>query len=37
MRLERGLEGRDEVLKLVHGQAGEIQELCRTRLQVGEL
>jgi hypothetical protein len=36
MRLERGLKGRDEALKLVQGQAGEIQELCRAGLQVSE-
>jgi hypothetical protein len=35
--LERGLEGQDELLKLVERQAGEIQELCGTILHVGEL
>ena len=30
--LERGLEGRDELLKLVERQAGEIQELHRAGL-----
>ena len=34
--LERGFKGRDRLLKLVEGQAGEIQELCRARLQIGE-
>src|SRR5262245_22303248 len=37
MRLERRLEGRDEQLKLVEGQTGEIQELRGTGLQIGEL
>src|SRR5215472_12103928 len=32
--VERGLKGRDQLLKLVEGQAGEIQELCGTRLQI---
>jgi len=32
MGLERGLEGRDELLKLVERQAGEIQELHRAGL-----
>jgi hypothetical protein len=30
--LERGLEGRDQLLKLVERQAGEIQELHRAGL-----
>jgi len=34
--LERGLEGRDQLLKLVEGHAGEIQELYRAGLQLGE-
>jgi len=34
--LERGLEGRDELLKLVKRHAGEIQELHRAGLQVSE-
>jgi len=34
--VERGLEGRDQLLKLVEGQAGEIQELGWTGLQIGE-
>jgi hypothetical protein len=34
--LERGLEGRDEELKLVEGYTGEIQELHRAGLQRGE-
>jgi hypothetical protein len=32
MALERGLEGRDQLLKLVERQAGEIQERHRTGL-----
>jgi len=35
-RVERGLEGRDQLLKLVEGQAGEIQELHWAGLQVSE-
>jgi hypothetical protein len=34
--LERDLEGRDQLLKLVESQAGEIQELYWTGLQVSE-
>src|SRR6266849_655534 len=34
--LERGLEGRDQLLKLVEGHTGEIQELHRAGLQLGE-
>src|SRR5437879_5322137 len=34
--VERGIEGRDQLLKLVEGQTGEIQELCGARLQLGE-
>src|SRR5262249_12146417 len=34
--LERRLKGRDQLLKLVERQAGEIQELCGARLQIGE-
>jgi hypothetical protein len=37
MRLERRLKGRDEELKLVERQAGEIEELCRVGLHIGEL
>jgi hypothetical protein len=36
MGVERGLEGRDELLKLVERQAGEIQELQRAGLHIGE-
>ena len=36
MRLERGLKGRDQLLKLVEGQAGEIQELRGAGLHIGE-
>jgi len=35
-RVERGLEGRHQLLKLVEGHAGEIQELHRAGLQLGE-
>jgi len=35
--LERGLKGWDQLLKLVEGQAGEIQELRRARLHIGKL
>ncbi len=34
--LERLLKGRDQLLKLVEGQAGEIQELHRAGLQIGK-
>src|SRR5262245_18483429 len=37
MGLERGLEGRHELLKFVEGHTGEIQELRRAGLQIGEL
>src|SRR2546427_3735473 len=36
MALERGLEGRDQLRKLVKRHAREIQELHRTGLQLGE-
>ena len=36
MGLERRLEGRDQLLKLVERQAREIQELRGARLHVGE-
>src|SRR5262245_37998557 len=36
MALERSLEGRDQLLKLVKRQAREIQERHRTGLQLGE-
>jgi len=36
VRLERGLKGRDQLLKLVEGQARQIQELHGARLHVGE-
>src|SRR5262249_16106800 len=36
-RMERGLKGRDEALKLVERHAGEIEELCRAGLHIGEL
>jgi len=34
--LERGLEGRDQLLKLVEDHTGEIQKLHRARLQLGK-
>src|SRR6266446_1686645 len=37
MRLEGRLKGWDQLLKLVEGQAGEIQELRRARLHIGKL
>ena len=36
MRVERRLEGWNQVLKLVEGQAGQIQELHGAGLQLGE-
>jgi hypothetical protein len=36
MRLERGLKGWDELLKLVERQAREIQELRGPGLQISE-
>jgi hypothetical protein len=36
MCVERGLEGRDQLLKLIEGQTGEIQELQRASLQLGK-
>src|SRR5690348_11026444 len=36
MLLERGLEGRDQGLKLLKGQTGEVQELRRAGLHVSE-
>src|SRR5262244_1642343 len=36
MALERGLKGRDQLLKLVQGQAREIQERHRAGLQLGK-
>src|SRR5437870_7100760 len=33
--VERCLKGRDQLRKLVEGQAGDIQELCGARLQLG--
>src|SRR5436190_439913 len=37
MRVKRGLKGRNQLLKLVEGQAGQIQELRGTGLHIGEL
>src|SRR5215831_6908026 len=37
MGLKRSLEGWDQLLKFVEGHTGEIQELRRARLQIGEL
>src|SRR5262245_13723370 len=36
MRLVRGFKRRDQLLKLVEGHTGEIQELGRARLHIGE-
>jgi hypothetical protein len=36
MGLERGLKGRDQLLKFVHGETGQIEHLCRAGLQIGE-
>jgi len=36
MRLVRGFKRRDQLLKLVEGQTGEIQELGGARLHIGE-
>jgi hypothetical protein len=37
MRLEGRLKGWDQLLKLVEGQAGQIQKLCGAVLHVGAL
>ncbi|HSX78367.1 MAG TPA: hypothetical protein VLQ80_07350, partial [Candidatus Saccharimonadia bacterium] len=37
VRLERGLEGRDQRLKFLKGQAREIEELGGAGLHIGEL
>jgi hypothetical protein len=34
--LERGLKGWDQRLKLVHGETGQIQDLRRAGLEIGE-
>ena len=36
MRLEGGLKGRDDLLKLVHRETGQIEHLRRAHLQIGE-
>ncbi len=36
MGLERGLKRRDQFLKLLHGEAGEIEHLCGSGLEIGE-
>jgi hypothetical protein len=36
MRLERGLEGREKLVKLVKSQAGEIQEFRGAGLHVSK-
>jgi len=36
MRLVRGFKRRNQLLKLVEGQTGEIQELGGARLHIGE-
>jgi hypothetical protein len=35
-RVERSLEGRDQRLKFLKGQTGQIQELCGAELHIGE-
>jgi hypothetical protein len=34
--LERGLKGWDQLLKLVHGETGQIHDLHRAGLEIGE-
>ena len=34
--LERGLKGWDQLLKFVHGETGQIQDLRRAGLEIGE-
>jgi hypothetical protein len=36
VRVQRGLEGRDQRLKFLQGQTGPIQELCGAELHIGE-
>jgi hypothetical protein len=36
MRVERGLEGRDQRLKFLKGQTREIEELCGAGLHIAE-
>jgi hypothetical protein len=36
MGLEGGFKGRDQRLKLLYRQAGQIQHLCRVSLEIGE-
>jgi hypothetical protein len=36
MRVKRGLKGREQELKLLEGQAGQIQELCGTGLRIAQ-
>jgi hypothetical protein len=36
MSLERGLKGRDQLPKLVQGETGQIQDLRRAGLEIGE-
>jgi hypothetical protein len=35
--LIRGLKGKDQLLKFVHGETSQIQDLCRACLESGEL
>jgi hypothetical protein len=37
MGLERGLKGRDQALKLIDGETGQIEHLCGAGLEIGEL
>jgi hypothetical protein len=36
MRFERGLKGWDQAPKLIEGETGQIEYLCRTGLEIGE-
>jgi len=36
MRFERGLKGWDQALKLIEGETGQIEYLCRAGLEIGE-
>jgi hypothetical protein len=36
MRFKRGLKGWDQALKLIEGETGQIEYLCRAGLKIGE-
>jgi hypothetical protein len=36
LRLERGLKGRDQLLKLLHGETGQVQDRRGAGLEIGE-